>query len=91
MIQRGGKVIIQVVPEANGEILKPIIGQNVDTDSVIITDGFGGYKDLHLEFKQHEIINHNQDEYGRDIYHTNTIENVWSNLKRTIKGTHIHV
>jgi hypothetical protein len=39
----------------------------------------------------HEIINHAQDEYVRGDFHTNTIENFWSQVKRTIKGTHIHV
>jgi transposase len=31
------------------------------------------------------------DEYVRGEFHTNTIEGFWSQLKRTIKGTHIHV
>ena len=30
-------------------------------------------------------------EYVRGAFHTNTIEGFWSQLKRTIKGTHIHV
>ena len=31
------------------------------------------------------------NEFKRGEFHTNAIENAWSNLKRTIKGTHIHV
>lgn len=92
MLERDGKIITKTVGHApNGEVLKPIIRKHIDKEATLITDGFGGYKDLDKEFKQHEIINHNQGEYGRGIYHTNTIEGFFSQLKRTIKGTHIHV
>jgi hypothetical protein len=30
-------------------------------------------------------------EYVRDMHHTNTIEGHWSQLKRSIHGTHVHV
>ncbi len=39
----------------------------------------------------HVVVNHNQDEFVRGAFHTNTIEGFWAILKRTIKGTHIHV
>ena len=54
----------------------------------IITDGFGGYKDLKFEFKGHEIINHNQDEFVRGRFHTNSIEGFFSQLKRGIYGVY---
>jgi hypothetical protein len=38
----------------------------------------------------HEVINH-AHEYVRDNIHTNGIENFWSLLKRTIKGTYVSV
>ena len=38
----------------------------------------------------HETVNHSY-EYVRDNVHTNSIENFWSLLKRTIKGTYISV
>ena len=39
---------------------------------------------------QHEMINHAR-EYVRGQVHTNSLENFWSLLKRTIKGTYISV
>jgi hypothetical protein len=39
---------------------------------------------------RHEVINH-AVEYVRGNVHTNSIENFWSLLKRTIKGTYISV
>lgn len=91
LLERNGRIVVLAIDKAEGKVLKPIIRENVDRDSTLVTDGFGGYSNLHLEFKQHEIISHDKDEYVRGIYHTNTIEGFWSQLKRTIKGTHIHV
>lgn len=58
--------------------------------SVLITDEWLGYRGLSKEMN-HVVINHSQGEYVRGAFHTNTIEGFWSQLKRTIKGTHIHV
>lgn len=91
MLQRDGKVILKVVEKnPNGNVLKPIIRNYVSEDSVIISDGFGGYTGLKKEFKGHEVVNHTQGEYvryeGKNVYHTNGIEGVFSNLKRGIIG-----
>jgi transposase len=34
---------------------------------------------------------HSAKEYVRGETHTNTLEGHWSQLKRSIKGTHVHV
>ncbi len=73
------------VNKVDGETLKPIIRERIDKSSQIITDGFGAYYGLDKEYK-HEIINHQQDEWYRDGYHTNTIEGFFSLLKRGIIG-----
>ncbi len=39
----------------------------------------------------HHTVNHSKDEWVRGDVHTNGIENLWAQLKRSIKGTHIHV
>lgn len=91
MVKRGGIVIARVVDNTAGTTLKPIIETYVDKDnSILITDEWLGYKGLKNEFK-HVIINHSEKEYVRGAFDTNTIEGVWSQLKRTIKGTHIKV
>ncbi|HLK28958.1 MAG TPA: IS1595 family transposase [Puia sp.] len=64
---------------------------NVDANATIVTDSHAGYSGLNLHYIKHEVINHIENEYKRGEYTTNNIENAWSNLKRTIKGTHIHV
>lgn len=70
---------------------KQRVKKHVSKDAVIVTDGHLGYSGLNLHYIKHEVINHLENEFKRGEYHTNSIENAWSNLKRTIKGTHIHV
>ncbi len=91
MLERGGEVRATPVPHADGRNLKPIIRANVSRKSVIMSDEFGGYKDLNKEFKDHGIVIHSRKEYVRGIIHTNSIENFWSLLKRGIFGIYHHV
>ena len=39
----------------------------------------------------HESVNHKAKEWVRGDVHTNSIEAFWSNVKRSIKGTHVWV
>jgi len=70
---------------------KQRVKNNVSKKATIVTDGHLGYSGLNLHHVKHEVVNHMANEFKRGNYHTNSIENCWSNLKRTIKGTHIHV
>lgn len=39
----------------------------------------------------HQTVNHTAKEYVRGDCHTNGLEGVWSQIKRSIRGTHVHV
>lgn len=90
LLERNGRIVTKVLHKADGVTIKPIISDNVETGSTVITDGFGGYNGLKLIYN-HQIVNHEQGEYARDKTHTNTIEGFWSHIKRMIRGTHISV
>ncbi len=62
---------------------------NVEANSEIFTDQSVIYRNL-WENYVHDSVNHSV-EYVRGNVHTNSIENFWSLLKRTIKGTYISV
>ena len=85
ILERNGNVWTKMVDSVDGENLKPIIRKHVDNSTTIITDGFGAYHGLDKEY-HHEIINHQQDEWYRDGFHTNSIEGFFSQLKRGIYG-----
>lgn len=89
MVQRGGKVRAKIVRNRNLEILREAVTENLEPGSELITDEWHAYKNLSDTYT-HQIINHSV-EYVRDNIHTNNIENFWSLLKRTIKGTYVSV
>lgn len=89
VLQRDGNVWTKMVSGVSGEMLKPIIRKTIGKDCTLISDGFGAYHGLNKEY-HHEIINHNQDEWARGGFHTNTIEGFWSQLKRGIYGVYHH-
>jgi hypothetical protein len=84
MVQRGGKVKAKVIKKADTETLQGLINENIEAGSTVITDDAGGYRKMTEEYT-HQVINH-AVEYVRGSVHTNSIENFWSLLKRSIKG-----
>jgi transposase-like protein len=86
LLERNGKLLMRVLDKNSGDILKPIIRELVSKKAIIVTDGFGGYYGLNKEYKKHQIVNHEKDEFVNGKYHTNNLENIWSKLKRAIYG-----
>jgi len=54
-----------------------------------MTDALASYRHLSDDYK-HEFVNHTT-EYVRGNVHTNGIENFWSLLKRSLRGTYVSV
>jgi len=86
MVQRNGKVILHVLKKAWGKEIQPILKNRIAPTSTIITDGFGGYHNLTSWFDNHIILNHTKNKRKQGIYHTNTIEGIWTTIKRAIMG-----
>lgn len=84
MIERGGNLIAQVVPNTKWETVNPIIRANVKEGSDIYTDEWYRHGDLYKDFN-HEIVNHSIKQYTKGKASTNTIENPWGHLKGTIR------
>lgn len=91
LLERAGRIKLQVVEKAHGKTIKPIIEQTVSKDASLVTDGFGGYAGLDKQYKEHQILNKEKEEYVRGEYHTNTIEGFWTLLKRGIYGQYHRV
>lgn len=86
LLERAGRIKLQVIEKAHGKTIKPIIEQTVSKDASLVTDGFGGYAGLGKQYKEHQVLNKDKEEYVRGEYHTNTIEGFWTLLKRGIYG-----
>jgi transposase-like protein len=89
MVQRGGTVRAQVIPNTQGKTIVPIVRENVEQRSLFFSDSHPAYALLNTDYI-HAAVNHSV-EYVRGNVHTNSIENFWSLLKRTIKGTYVSV
>ena len=90
MVERGGDVMTEVVPDTKRATLEPIISAHVAEGSRISSDESGAYVHLRTKYT-HKAVHHAANEYVWKDTHTNTIEGFWAILKRSIRGTHIHV
>ncbi len=88
MIQRDGEVITKVVPNVRKKTLLPIIEANVAKGSTAKTEELTAYNGLVAKGYKHERVNHGKGEFARGETHVDSVENYWSQLKRSISGTH---
>jgi transposase-like protein len=87
-VERGGRVVAQVIEKADTKTLTVFARQNISTRArLVATDEHSGYNYLKRTHR-HETVRHGAGEYVRDNVHTNTIEGVWAQLKRQIIGVH---
>jgi transposase-like protein len=91
LVERGGQVMGQVIPDTKIRTMIPIIVKHVDSNAKVYTDAYRAYRTLKKLMYDHQSVDHSQGEYVVGDAHTNTIENFWSLLKRTIKGTYIQI
>ena len=92
LVERKGRVRSRHVPTVNGETLRPILKEMVRKDTFIMTDDSPVYPPIMGGFRGHGTVNHSAEEYVRGVfYHTNTVENYFSILKRGIVGVYHHV
>jgi transposase-like protein len=86
LLERAGRIKLQVLEKAQQATIKPVIEQTVSTEACLVTDGFGAYRGLDKQYKEHQTLNKEKEEYVRGEYHTNTLEGLWTLLKRGIYG-----
>jgi transposase-like protein len=90
MVERGGRVVAMVTPDAKAKTILPIIREKVLPESTVYTDEFPIYDRLSDSASGyvHRRIQHAQSVYVMGDCHTNTIEGFWSLVKRGIGGVY---
>jgi transposase-like protein len=83
------QVRAKVVPNVKRDTLQNEILREVEHGSAVYTDEWVGYDNLHSRFV-HDVVN-KVEGYVRGQVHVNGVENFWSLLKRTLKGTYVAV
>ena len=90
-IERKGRIIAKVVPNVRADTLTEFVrGAVSQRADILVTDKYVGYKHIGKAFPYvpHIAIDHAAGEYVRGLFHTNSIESYWSQLKRQIFGIH---
>jgi transposase-like protein len=91
MLERGGDVMTQVVPNVRRKTLQPIINEKIEKGSTISTDELPTYNTIGQNGYKHGVVNHGKGQYVKGKHTVNAVEGFWSQVKRSIKGTHVHV
>ncbi|MBA3471918.1 MAG: IS1595 family transposase [Rubrobacter sp.] len=91
-IERGGTIRLQVVKGGDRETLQGFIRENVAGETqAIYTDELPSYLGIADHDTEHKTVNHSEKEYVRGDVHVNSVENIWSLLKRSIIGSYHQV
>ena len=88
MVQRKGKLKAKILEEIWTPTLLKTIEDNVEFGTYLLTDDNQIYPKAKRLGYFHNSVNHSKKEFVRNEVHTNTIEGVWGNLKRSIYGTY---
>jgi len=86
LLERNGKVRAKVINDATQLTLHAEVKSHVEPGAELFTDGWKAYSGLGAD----QVIDH-AEKYVDGQIHTNGIENFWSLLKRSIKGTYVSV
>jgi len=87
-----GEVRSRVIPNVTGENLRGVLVEHVDAANTHLhTDASHYYPRIVGDFAAHSSVDHSKDEYVRGDVSTNQAETYFSQLKRSVDGTHHHV
>ncbi|HMD85549.1 MAG TPA: IS1595 family transposase [Terriglobia bacterium] len=88
-LERGGPVTATVIADRKKRTLQGLVKSHVKAGAALYTDALASYDGLDGEFF-HKVVDH-AVEYVNGNAHTNGLENFWSLLKRSLKGTYVSV
>jgi len=88
MVERRGRVMAVSVPNVARATVMPHITSRVLPASTIYTDEYKVYNPLNTKGYKHSRIRHSEKVYVSGDVHTNTIEGIWSLVKRGIGGVY---
>lgn len=87
-VQRGGAARVNIMQDASARSHGDFLKNHISPASTrLLTDGAKHYRKVAAEY-QREFVEHTKGEYVRGDVHVNNVENFWSHVKRSIKGTH---
>jgi transposase-like protein len=86
-----GEARSQVMRTVTSKNVGKVLHEHISPAASLMTDQSNLYPEAGKAFKSHERVDHGKGEYVRGEAHSNTVEGFFSQLKRSIDGTHHHV
>lgn len=86
-VERKGHVVMKYLQDSKTDKMQKFVFDNVRRGSNLMSDEHRAYSPLRTDFN-HQTVKHMVKEYVRGEVHTDTVENLWSTLKRGITGTY---
>ena len=83
--KRIGRIRLQRIADASAESLNKAVKDSIEPNSVVCTDGWGGYNGLNKLSYSHKVIRHESD-IGKNLLPS--VNRVIALLKRWLLGTH---
>ena len=87
MVERGGRIVAQVIPDTSQRSITPVVCQRVDRSATVYTDEWQGY-DTIAKLYSRFFVDHSRGQYASGNVTTNRIEGFWGILKRGIIGVY---
>lgn len=88
LVQRKRKKLrLMIIPNVKESTLYPHIRNNVKPGSKFFTDSRVTYSITGIEY-HHQVVNHSAKEFARGEVHSNTIEQIWGDIKGIIRTIH---
>jgi len=91
LVERDGRVRSFHVRDVNSKSLKPILLEQINAGTHLMTDSARMYPKIGEHFAAHSMVNHTIDEYVRGDATTNSVESYFAILKRGVMGTFHHI
>jgi transposase-like protein len=92
MLQRGGRVVIQMLEDVKQTTIRPLIQSTIAPGTRVHTDEYDIYSRLEDWGYRHKTVCHGRGEYARDEdgdgfheVHVNTMEGCWSLLRSWLR------
>ena len=92
ILETGGNIVVQSALWASRTNAEILLKKHVESNATVVTDAHTMYSRIGATyFEKYITVNHSKGEYKVGDYHTNGIENFWSQLKRSVYGIYHQV
>lgn len=93
IVERRGRVIARVLPDASKDSILPVVGQVLPPKTMIYSDESPTLGQVRWMGQSHKLgtVNHSKQGYRSGYAYTSTIDGFWSLVKRGITGVYYQV